>query len=200
MDLEKPIQDYFEKHIEGIRRLNIKEINEAVNAIVRQYENEGTIYVFGNGGSSATASHMVCDFNKGICMDLPKRFRFICLNDNIPILMALGNDVSFDDVFYYQLENKVKEGDMILAISGSGNSKNVIKAVKYAKEKGATIVSMTGYSGGELYKLSDYKMHVPMDDMQVAEDLHMAFDHMMYRVLFDALHKVDNKKVIGITK
>lgn len=189
MDLRKDINAYFEKHIEGIRRLDIDEINEAVNAIVEQYQKEGNIYVFGNGGSSATASHMVCDFNKGICMDLPKRFRFICLNDNIPILMALGNDVSFDDVFYYQLENKLTKDDMVLAISGSGNSKNVIKAVKYAKEIGAKVVGMTGYSGGELRKLSDYHMHVPMDDMQVAEDLHMAFDHMMYRVLFDALHK-----------
>ena len=113
----------------------------------------------------------------------------ICLSDNTPIITAIANDISYDDVFYFQLKNKLKPDDLIMAISGSGNSKNVIKAVEYAREVGTKVVGITGYSGGKLRGLADYKMHVNIDDMQITEDVHMAFDHMMYRVLTDILTK-----------
>lgn len=187
--MKEQIKAYFEREKEVINSLNFDEIAEAVEAIKAAYEREATIYVFGNGGSSATASHFVCDFNKGICEKLDKKFNLICLSDNTPILTAIANDISYDDVFVFQLKNKLKSDDLILAISGSGNSKNVIKAVEYAREVGTKIVGITGYSGGKLKELSDYKMHVNIDDMQIAEDLHMAFDHMMYRVLTDNLTK-----------
>lgn len=187
--MKEQIKAYFEREKEVINSLNFDEIAEAVEAIKAAYEREATIYVFGNGGSSATASHFVCDFNKGICEKLDKKFNLICLSDNTPIITAIANDISYDDVFVFQLKNKLKSDDLILAISGSGNSKNVIKAVEYAREVGTKIVGITGYSGGKLKELSDYKMHVNIDDMQIAEDLHMAFDHMMYRVLTDNLTK-----------
>ena len=105
--------------------------------------------------------------------------------------MAIANDISYEDVFSFQLVNKLKPTDLIIAISGSGNSKNVIKAVEYVKSIGCKVVGMTGYSGGKLNELADYRMHVPVDDMQITEDLHMSFDHMMYRVLTDALVRND---------
>lgn len=183
-DFTKNIKDYYAREAKAIEGLDTAEISKAMNAILGCYEREGTIYVFGNGGSSATASHMVCDFNKGTCANLEKRFRFVCLNDNIPTLMAVANDISFEDVFFYQLENKLKKDDMVLAISGSGNSKNVVKAVEYAKKHGVEVVGMTGYDGGRLDKLSDYHLHVSVDDMQITEDLHMGFDHVMMQIFW----------------
>lgn len=185
--MKEQIKAYFEREKEAISNLNYDEITEAVEVIKDAYEREATIYIFGNGGSAATASHYVGDFNKGICEKLDKKFNLICLSDNTPILTAIANDISYEDVFYFQLKNKLKKDDLILAISGSGNSKNVIKAVEYAKEIGTKVVGITGYSGGKLKELADYKMHVNVDDMQIAEDLHMAFDHMMYRVFSDNL-------------
>lgn len=177
------IKSYFDREIEVIKRLNIDDINAAVQAIWAAYEREATIYIFGNGGSAATASHYVCDFNKGISEKKEKKFNFVCLNDNYPMMMAVANDISYDEVFRYPLINKLKPTDLAIGISGSGNSKNVIRAVEYAKEIGTPVVGITGYHGGKLKELADYHMDVMEDDMQISEDLHMIFDHMMYFVL-----------------
>lgn len=185
--LKEQILTYYEREMATVKAMNFDEIEEAVKAIKDAYDREATIYVFGNGGSAATASHFVCDFNKGICEKLDKKFNLICLNDNFPIMMAIANDIVYEEVFSFQLKGKLKPTDLILAISGSGNSKNVIKAVEYAKEVGTKVVGLTGYSGGKLREMADYHMHVPVDDMQITEDIHMSFDHMMYRVLTDAL-------------
>ena len=133
------------------------------------------------------------DFNKGACSEVEKRFHFVCLNDNIPTLMAIGNDIGFENVFYYQLENKLTKNDVILAISGSGNSHNIIKAVEYAKQQGVKIIGMTGYDGGKLDKLSDYHLHAPIDDMQITEDIHMSFDHMMMQIFWRYLLSKENR-------
>ena len=176
------IKSYFDREIDVIKRLNIDDINAAVQAIWAAYEREATIYIFGNGGSAATASHFVGDFNKGISEKKEKKFHFVCLNDNIPQMMAIANDISYDEVFRYPLVNRLKPTDLVIGISGSGNSKNVICAVEYAKEIGAPVVGITGYHGGKLKELADYHMDVMEDDMQISEDLHMVFDHMMYFV------------------
>ena len=185
--MKEQIKEYFERLSDTISKLDIDEIEMAVEAIKAAYEREATIYTLGNGGSAATASHFVCDFNKGICEKLDKKFNLICLSDNTPIVTAIANDISYDDIFYFQLKNKLKKDDLLLAISGSGNSKNVIKAVEYAQEIGTKVVGITGYSGGKLRELADYHMHVDIDDMQITEDIHMAFDHMMYRVFTDTM-------------
>lgn len=176
------IKSYFEREIETIKRLDIDAINEAVSAIWSAYERNATIYIFGNGGSAASASHFVCDFNKGISENKDKKFNFVCLSDNVPTMMAIANDVSYDEVFRYQLNGKLQPTDLVIGISGSGNSKNVIKAVEYAKEIGTPVIGITGYNGGNLKALADYHMDANIDDMQISEDLHMIFDHMMYFV------------------
>ncbi len=186
---EEQIKNYYKVLTETMNNLDYKEISKAMNALEEAYESGGTVYVFGNGGSSATASHMVCDFNKGVSLKKSKKFNFICLSDNTPILTALANDISYDDVFAYQIEKIINPNDLVLAISGSGNSKNVIKAVKCAKQQGAKIIGMTGFDGGELYKLSDYHLHAPINDMMKAEDIHMSFDHMMATILIEFLDK-----------
>lgn len=181
--MKRDIKNYFDRLVDTVNKLDVDEITEAVEAIRAAYDREATIYVFGNGGSAATASHFVCDFNKGISEKRNRKFNLICLSDNTPIVTAIANDISYDEIFSFQLKNKLKADDLIMAISGSGNSKNVIKAVEYAKEIGTKVVGITGYSGGKLKELADYHMHVNIDDMQITEDVHMAFDHMMYRVL-----------------
>ncbi|MBE6127390.1 MAG: SIS domain-containing protein [Erysipelotrichaceae bacterium] len=196
MDFINEINEYYEREKKAIDSLNREELNDAMNALLAAYERGATVYVFGNGGSSATASHMVCDFNKGTCYDLEKKFKFVCLNDNLPILMAIANDDSFENVFVYQLKARLKKDDLILAISGSGNSHNVVKAVEYAKSIGTEIIAMTGYSGGKIRKMADHFLHVPVDDMQITEDLHMGFDHMIMQIFWKYLAAKNGKEAI----
>ena len=185
MNYTNSIREYLNRDIEAFNKLNIDEINTAMEAIYHAWERGSTIYVMGNGGSAATDSHMVCDFNKGVSLNTGRKFKLICLNDNIPIITAIANDISYDKIFELQLKDVVTKDDLVLAISGSGNSKNIVNAVSYAKSIGTKIVGMTGYHGGKLRELADYHLHVPVDDMQVTEDFHMIFVHMMMR-LFSA--------------
>lgn len=187
MDYKNQIQEYIDLEIETLRNLDINAINEAMNLIHDTYEKEGTIYVFGNGGSSATASHYQNDFNKGISEYVEKKFKFLCLNDNIPTVMAIANDIGFEEIFRFQLKNKLKKDDIVLAISGSGNSKNVLNAVEYAKECGNKIIGMTGYNGGRLLELSDVSLNAPVMSMQVTEDIHMIYDHLIMSIFYKTM-------------
>lgn len=189
MDFKKAITEYYEREIECIKRFNLEEINEAMNAIYNTYINGGTIYVCGNGGSASTASHMQNDFNKGISEYVDKKFNFYCLNDNVSTMMAVANDIGYEEVFRFPLLNKITDNDLLIGISGSGNSKNVLNAAEYAKECGAKVLAMTGYTGGKLKQMADYVMHVDEMDMQIAEDLHMTFDHMMMKIFYNYLTK-----------
>lgn len=185
--VKEQISTYFERLQRVIANLDMGEIEEAVEAIKAAYEREATVYIFGNGGSAATASHYVCDFNKGISEKRSKKFHMVCLSDNVPELTAIANDISYDEIYRFPLKGNLKADDLVIAISGSGNSRNVINAVEYAKEMGCKVVGITGYDGGKLRQLANYRMHVNVDDMQLTEDIHMVFDHMMYRVLSDTL-------------
>lgn len=192
INFKNEINSYYSNLIKTINDLDIDELNKTMNVILNHYNKGSNIYVFGNGGSASTASHMQGDFNKGACLHIEKKFRFICLNDNIPTLMAISNDLSFDDVFWYQLQNKLKKDDLVIAISGSGNSKNIIKAVEYAKKIGSDIIGMTGYDGGKLFNLSNYHLHAPIDNMQITEDIHVTFNHMMMFIFWHYLEKLSD--------
>lgn len=179
VDFTSKIDEYAGRLKTVFDSLDREQINDVINVLLRAYEAEKTIYIFGNGGSASTASHYVCDFNKGVSVKLEKKYRFICLNDNVATVMAIANDCGYENVFSMQLEGKLEKGDIVFAISGSGNSKNVIKAVEYAKEQGNEIISLTGYDGGKLLKLSDHPIHVNVNDMQIAEDIHMIICHLI---------------------
>jgi len=187
MDYKNQIKDYIALEIETLKKLDIDAIDAAMQLIMEAYSNKKKIYIFGNGGSSATASHFQNDFNKGISEYVDIKFNFTCLNDNIPTLMAIANDIGFDEVFRFQLKNKLEEGDLVMAISGSGNSPNVIHAVEYAKAQGNKIIGLTGYGGGKLKELSDVSLHADVMSMQVTEDLHMFFDHLMMSIFYKTL-------------
>ena len=179
IDFTLKIDEYTDRLKTAFDALDRDQINDVMNVLLKAYENENTIYIFGNGGSASTASHYVCDFNKGVSIKLSKKFRFVCLNDNTATVMAIANDCGYENIFSMQLEGKLKKGDVIFAISGSGNSKNVIKAVEYAKEQGNEIISLTGYDGGKLLQLSDHPIHANINDMQIAEDVHMMLCHLI---------------------
>lgn len=194
MDYKGRISTYLEKEIETLRALDIGEIDSALHLLEDTLDREAAIYIFGNGGSSATASHFQNDFNKGISEHTKKKFHFVCLNDNIPTMMAVANDIGFEEVFRFQLQGKIKAGDIVMAISGSGNSKNVINAVEYAKEQGCKVIGLTGYDGGKLRELSDISLHVPIKSMQITEDVHMIFDHLMMSVFYKTMCGIEHVK------
>lgn len=191
LNFQEDMRSYIEKEIETLKKLDIDEINRAVNAIADARNRGGTIYTMGNGGSAATASHMVCDFAKGASEALGgKKFCFECLNDNTPIVMAIANDICYEDVFVFQLKGKLKPEDLVIGISGSGNSENVLRAVQYAKNMQVPTIAITGYSGGKLKAMADFFMHVNINDMQIAEDIHMMFDHMILRIFEEKKNEI----------
>ena len=188
------IRDYLELEIEVLKALDVNAINKALCLLDDCMEHGRNIYIFGNGGSSATASHFQNDFNKGVSEHTEKKFRFICLNDNIPTMMAIANDIGFEEVFRFQLRGKLTPSDVVIAISGSGNSENIVNAVEYAKEIGCTIVGLTGYEGGKLRELSDISLHAPINSMQITEDIHMIFDHLMMSVFYKTMCQINHIK------
>jgi D-sedoheptulose 7-phosphate isomerase len=186
-DFRTDIDTYFKNEIDVIGRLDLDAINAAVNAVAEAFARDADIYIFGNGGSAAIASHYVNDFNKGISEKVGKKFRMHCLSDNIATVTAIANDIGYDEVFRFQLEGVLRPADLVIGVSGSGNSPNVLNAIEYAKAVGAGTIGITGYTGGKLNRITDYHMDANADDMQIAEDVFMIFDHMMMRVLGERL-------------
>jgi D-sedoheptulose 7-phosphate isomerase len=177
------ITNYLVRLKETIDKISIDSLNEIMTVLEKAREDGRMIYIMGNGGSAATASHFVCDFNKGISYTKERKYKFICLNDNIPSMMAYANDLSYDDIFVNPLKTYFTPGDVVIGISGSGNSMNVVKAMEYAKDNGGVTIAFTGYSGGKLIQIADYNLHIEIDDMQITEDLHMVLDHCMMKIL-----------------
>ena len=187
MSYIKEIEDYIALEIEVLKLLDTEQIDAALKLLDETRKRKGRIYICGNGGSAATASHFQNDFNKGVSEYLDVPFRFHCLNDNMATIMAIANDIGYEEVFRFQLRGVLEPGDVLVAISGSGNSVNVLNAANYAREQGNQVIGVTGYDGGKLKKLSSVSLHVPVNGMQVTEDVHMMFDHLMMSVFYKYL-------------
>lgn len=183
MNYKQDISTYFEKLKTTIDSMSVDDIDALLNVLDDAKNLGRQVFIMGNGGSAATASHAVCDFNKGASYGKDKRFKLICLNDNLPTLMAYANDVSYDDVFVEPLKNYFNAGDIVIGISGSGNSKNVVKAIEWANDNGGVTVGISGYTGGKLKQICKYNVHAPIMDMQITEDIHMVLVHCMMRLL-----------------
>lgn len=194
MDYKVDIQDYIAAEIKTLQLLDVSAINDALNLLEETRLAKKKIFVFGNGGSAATASHMLNDFNKGVSEHIDIKFRFNCLNDNFATVMAVANDIGYDEIFRFQLEGHIEPGDIVMALSGSGNSKNVLKAVEFAKQAGCKIIGISGYDGGKLKPMSDVSLHVPATSMQITEDVHMIFDHLMMSVFYKHLCGISHIK------
>lgn len=189
-DFTKRIDDYFRRVEAALGAVPRDEVDGFLNLLLEALEAGRTVYIMGNGGSAATASHYACDFNKGLSYGRAARYRFVCLNDNVPTLTAYANDVGYDKVFVEQLRNFLRPEDLVIAISGSGNSPNVLAAIDYANSVGATTVGLSGFDGGELRRRAAHNVTIPVYDMQITEDLHMVLDHLVYSVFRDLLPTV----------
>lgn len=190
-DYMAQIEAYLELEKKILDALPKEDINEVMNVLENARLSGKRIYTCGNGGSASTASHMKNDFNKGISYNLDVKYDMECLNDSIPMMMAVANDFSYDEIFVVPLKNKIKPGDVLIGISGSGNSENVVRAFTYANEMGAHTIAFTGYDGGKLKKMAEYNIHVPVDNMQITEDIHLVLNHMMMYILCELLNGKD---------
>lgn len=177
------IDTYLSELKNTIDALSRKEIVQFSELLEKTRQEGKRVIIFGNGGSGATASHFACDINKGVSLGKSKRYKVIALTDNIATILAYSNDLSYDDVFVEQMKNFIEEGDLIVGISGSGNSKNVLKAIEYANERGNFTVGLTGFSGGKLREISSLSINANVNDMQISEDIHMMLVHVLMKVL-----------------
>jgi D-sedoheptulose 7-phosphate isomerase len=165
--------------LRSIETIDLEKVRQAI-AILSQARNEGRqIFVCGNGGSASTASHFVCDMVKGASFGRERRFRMMALNDSLPTLTAYSNDVCYDCVFTEQLKNFARPGDVVMAISGSGNSPNVLRAVEYGNSIGCQTIAMTGRDGGKLGALAQLNIQVSHPHMGHIEDGHVVVMHMI---------------------
>lgn len=178
MEINNFAKNYLGDLKELINAIDINEIIEFIKVLENAYNNGKTIFIMGNGGSAATASHFACDINKGVSLKLQKKFKVLCLNDNIPIMLAYSNDISYDSVFIEQLKNFIMNDDLVIGISGSGNSKNVLNAIKYANKVGARTFGIIGCDGGKLKDIAQKSLIIKSFDMQKIEDCHMILVHL----------------------
>jgi D-sedoheptulose 7-phosphate isomerase len=183
-------EQYFEELDRVLLRLSHESINQIADTLLKANESGRMVYLFGNGGSASLASHLACDLGKGTAYcNGGKRFRVLALTDNLPTLTAWANDSSYEDVFSEQLRNFVQQNDVAFAISGSGNSKNVLNALQVARQVGATTVGISGFQGGEMKALCDICVVVPSDNMQIIEDLHVAMAHSIFRIVHSRMSR-----------
>jgi len=186
------MNEYFERVNEVCMDVDECEISQLLEILEKAYYQKKQVFICGNGGSGATASHLCEDLAKGTLNgNIHKdglRFKVISLTDNVPFILALANDVGYDSIFEQQLRTYAEEGDVLIAISGSGNSPNVVKAVEYANRKGLTTIGMTGFDGGKLREMAPYCVHVPVDDMGVTESVHGILMHYIVDYLREKLN------------
>lgn len=157
--------------------IDISKIRQVISAIYDAGKLGNTIYVMGNGGSASTASHFVCDLKKAT----NNKLRIVALTDNISIITACANDYNYESIFVNQLKDSLREGDIVIAFSGSGMSKNIIKAIEYTNENHAITIGITGYDGGILKKISKLGINIPINDMQISEDFHLIITHIIMK-------------------
>jgi D-sedoheptulose 7-phosphate isomerase len=183
-------RQYFKELQRVVARLSHEGIDQIADALYKAYESERIVYTFGNGGSASLASHFACDLGKGTAYcNGGKRFRALALTDNLPALTAWANDSSYEDIFSEQLRNFVHPQDVAFAISGSGNSKNVLNALEVAREAGATTLGISGFEGGQMKSLCDICVVVPSNNMQIIEDMHLAMAHSVFRIVYSRMSR-----------
>ncbi|WP_425390960.1 SIS domain-containing protein [Ekhidna sp.] len=181
--MENIYTSYIKKLTEQITKLDFQEIDRLRVLIDSTRSKGNTIYIFGNGGSGANSSHIAGDYLKSLNNGQKNRIRIICLNDNFPAIGAIANDIDYNDIFKNQLSALIKPGDLVIGLSGSGKSKNVVRALKCANQMSATTVGLVGFDGGEVLKIANLCLHIQIPDMEIVEDIHMMIFHMLKKSL-----------------
>ncbi len=174
---------YMQQVSEVLKRLPFDVVDQVVDALWNAYCEDRAVFLFGNGGSAALASHCACDLGKGTIMNGHRRFRVLALTDNVPLMTAWANDASYADIFAEQLRGFLRKDDVVFAFSASGNSANVLNALTLAQETGALTMGLTGFQGGKMKSLCELCVVIPSDNMQVIEDLHLSVSHSIFTSL-----------------
>jgi D-sedoheptulose 7-phosphate isomerase len=182
--IQEFVEDYLTELKKALDRLDIKKVEQAIEMLMEAYREGRRVFILGNGGSAATASHMACDLGKGTLSRVydkkERRFRVMSLTDNVSLLTAFANDLSFDDIFIQQLRNLLEKDDLLIVLSGSGSSSNVIRAVKYAQECRTKTIGFLGFkTGGKLAKLVDCPIIIQSNRYGPIEDAHLVLDHII---------------------
>ena len=177
------VSNYLAAHTRLAQQLNTDAFQKGIGMVKAAFEGGKKIITCGNGGSASTASHYITDWNKMVNLATGKKFRGVSLCDNVGLITAYGNDLSYADVFAGQLNALMDEGDLLVAISGSGNSSNVLKAIEAARRAGGNVLGVVGYDGGKMMPMCDHSVWVQSFDMQLCEDVHLMFGHMVMKTL-----------------
>jgi D-sedoheptulose 7-phosphate isomerase len=176
-------EGYFRQLSDVLQKLPFALIDKLTEALWNAYRGNRTVYVFGNGGSAALASHCACDLGKGTAVNGSPRFRALALTDNVPLLTAWANDARYEDIFTEQLRSFLQKGDVAFAISASGNSPNVLNALDLAQEMGALTMGLTGFQGGKMKSRCELCVVTPSQNMQIIEDVHLSVTHSIFTSL-----------------
>jgi len=170
---------YFDQGKAAAASVDAEKLGAAFVCLDAAYERGGMVYVCGNGGSASISNHLVCDHSKGGQTDTDLRPKVVSLSTNMEMITAIANDISFDDIFVYQLRTLAEDGDMLITISSSGDSENIVRAAGWAKEKGLDVIAFTGFDGGRSAKLATINLHVEGDNYGVVEDTHQSLMHIL---------------------
>ena len=183
------VTEYFEGLSALLGRVNPQEVQALLDAILEAYHNERFVFIVGNGGSAANASHLCEDLGKGTLRDFErqKRLKVLSLTDNVPYILAWANDEGYERIFVEQLKNFAQPGALLIAISGSGNSANVLRAVEYANAQGMATFGVTGYDGGQLKRIAQQSLHVPSHNMGAVEAVHDVVFHYLVEAMYRAI-------------
>ncbi|MCC6441876.1 MAG: SIS domain-containing protein [Armatimonadetes bacterium] len=179
--------DYLDQLQGTLAKLPRQTIQEIAEILYKAYAEGQKVLLMGNGGSASTASHLACDLQKGIGSLKGKGFKALAITDSLPLLTAWGNDTAYDNIFVEQIQTWAQPGDIVIAISGSGNSPNILRGVQAAREKNAVTIGWAGFEGGKLKDLVDHCLVVPSDNMQRIEDIHLVIGHAIFTCLMSKI-------------
>ena len=179
MSIQSDIRSYLDRLLKTLDGMPVDDIARLSDMLYRAYTDGKQVFILGNGGSASTASHMAADLGKNTIGPNMRRFRIMSLNDNIPLLTALSNDLGYENMFAEQLQNLIQPGDVLIVITGSGNSPNVLRAMEYAQSRSAQVAALLGFGGGKAAELSDLNVLIDSDDYGVVEDAHLIVNHIL---------------------
>ncbi len=194
-----PAQQYLSSVARVIEQVPAAIVDEIVVALAMAYDENRAVFVYGNGGSAALASHAACDLGKGTACDGLRRFRVMSLTDNLPLITAWANDFGYEYVFAEQLRNLAQPNDVCVAISASGNSPNVLNALRVGRDAGAFNIGITGFNGGKLKHLCDICLVVPSENMQFIEDAHLCIMHCMFTAVRSHIQRSHPVSMVACT-
>ena len=189
--------EYINQKNDLLQKINFKELDKIINLLKKSFKNNNILYTCGNGGSSSLADHFTCDFIKQTNNQTNLKVKSISLASNFSLISAIANDNSYEEIFSFQIEKLCKKNDILFLFSVSGNSKNLINAVKKAKTKNVKTISFTGFNGGKLSKITDFNINFPMANYGIVEDCHISMMHYLSQFLRNTKIKSKNYKKIN---